>query len=139
MPRIPYSEAERLRWRSVRVDNATIKARVARVRTRSIKKESKEKLLRLALSMIDLTTLEGQDTPEKVAALCRKAQVPFAEMPDLPTTAAVCVYPNMVPFAREALGKNSPVKLAAVATAFPSGRAPLPPVSYTHLTLPTKA
>jgi len=122
---IEYSDAERRRWRSARVDNASVKIRTARARTRSIKTDSKKRLLRLALNMIDLTTLEGQDTPEKVAALCRKARLPFQEMPDLPTVAAVCVYPNMVPHARAALGTSSPVRLAAVATAFPSGMAPL--------------
>ncbi|MEZ4321335.1 MAG: deoxyribose-phosphate aldolase [Myxococcota bacterium] len=122
---MPYSEAERRRWRSARVDNASVRIRVARARTRSIKTDSKKRLLRLALNMIDLTTLEGADTPEKVHALCRKALLPFQEMPDLPTTAAVCVYPNMVPHARETLGASSPVKLAAVATAFPSGQLPL--------------
>jgi len=123
---IEYSDAERRRWRSARVDNASVKIRTARARTRSIKTDSKKRLLRLALNMIDLTTLEGQDTPEKVAALCRKARLPFQEMPELPSVAAVCVYPNMVPHARAALGDRSPVKLAAVATAFPSGLAPLP-------------
>ncbi|MCB9671299.1 MAG: deoxyribose-phosphate aldolase [Alphaproteobacteria bacterium] len=122
---IPYSEGERRRWRSARVDNASVLARTQRAQKRSIKTESKVRLLKLALNMIDLTTLEGQDTPQKVAALCRKASLPFQEMPDLPTVAAVCVYPNMVPHARKALGSNSPVKLAAVATAFPSGQLPL--------------
>jgi len=75
--------------------------------------------------MVDLTTLEGCDTPEKVHALCTKAQLPFSEMPELPHTAAVCVYPNMVPHARDALGKDSAVKIAAVATGFPSGQTPL--------------
>ena len=74
-----YSEAEARRWRSVKVDNTTVAARVARARTRSIKTESKDQLLRLALSMIDLTTLEGMDTPEKVHALCHKARMPFPE------------------------------------------------------------
>jgi deoxyribose-phosphate aldolase len=130
-----YSEAEARRWRSVKVDNTTVAARVARARTRSIKTESKDQLLRLALSMIDLTTLEGMDTPEKVHALCHKARMPFPEMPDLPSCAAVCVYPNMVPHARAALGASgaaragsapsSKVKVASVATAFPSGLSPL--------------
>lgn len=123
---IPYSEGERRRWRSARVDNASVQMRTARARSRSIKTESKKRLLRLALSMIDLTTLEGMDTPDKVAQLCRKAMRPFQEMPDLPTVAAVCVYPTMVPHARATLGKNHKVKIAAVATAFPSGLAPLP-------------
>jgi len=121
-----FSEAEARRWRSVKVDTSTVATRLARVKARSIKTESKDRLIRLALSMVDLTTLEGMDTPEKVRALCRKARLPFPERPDLPHTAAVCVYPNMVPYAREALGENSPVKVAAVATAFPSGLSPLP-------------
>lgn len=112
------------RWRAARVDNAAVAARCARVRTRSIKTESKDRLLRLALSMIDLTTLEGMDTPERVAALCRKAIRPMPERPDLPHTAAVCVYPTLVPHARRALG-TSGVKLASVATGFPSGLTPL--------------
>ena len=122
---IPYSEGEGRRWRSAQVDNANVAARVARVRTRSIKNEAKSRLLSLALNMIDLTTLEGMDTPEKVMGLCRKASLPWQERPDLPTVAAVCVYPNMVPHARKALGPHSKVKLAAVATAFPSGQLPL--------------
>jgi deoxyribose-phosphate aldolase len=112
-------------WRSARTDAATVAARCARVRTRSIKTDSKEALLRLALSMVDLTTLEGQDTPDRVAALCRKARTPFHEHPDFPSCAAVCVYPNMVPHARAALGADSPVRLASVATGFPAGMIPL--------------
>src|SRR5687768_4425897 len=114
------------RWRAARVDNAAVAGRCARARTRSIKTDAKDRLLRLALSMVDLTTLEGQDTPERVAALCRKARTPFLEKPDLPHVAAVCVYPTMVPHARAALGKDSPVKIASVATGFPSGLTPLP-------------
>ncbi|MEQ1503556.1 MAG: deoxyribose-phosphate aldolase [Myxococcota bacterium] len=114
------------RWRAARVDNAAVAARCARARTRSIKTDAKDRLLRLALSMIDLTTLEGQDTPERVAALCRKAMTPFPELPELPHVAAVCVYPTMVPHARRALGAASGVKLASVATGFPSGLTPLP-------------
>ncbi|MCB9686535.1 MAG: deoxyribose-phosphate aldolase [Alphaproteobacteria bacterium] len=120
-----FHPSDARRWRAAHVDNAAVAARCARARTRSIKTESKDRLLRLALSMIDLTTLEGQDTPERVAALCRKAIRPMPEMPDLPHVAAVCVYPNMVPHARKALG-SSGVKLAAVATGFPSGQTPLP-------------
>ena len=123
---MPYSDAEARRWRSVKVDNVTVAARCARATKRSIKTDSKKRLLRLALSTVDLTTLEGQDTPEKVHALCRKALVPFPDLPDLPSCAAVCVYPNMVPHAREKLGANSPVRIAAVATGFPSGLTPLP-------------
>ncbi|MCO4743264.1 MAG: deoxyribose-phosphate aldolase [Proteobacteria bacterium] len=75
--------------------------------------------------MIDLTTLEGADTPEKVRALCRKAEQPYAALPDLPHTAAVCVYPNLVPVAAAALGADRTVKIASVATGFPSGHVPL--------------
>ncbi len=108
------------------VDAATAAARCARVQKRSIKRETKVRLLKLALSMVDLTTLEGMDTPGKVESLCRKAMRPHPEMPELPSTAAVCVYPNMVPVARKTLGPDSAVKIAAVATAFPSGLSPLP-------------
>lgn len=121
-----FHGAHARRWRSARVDNAAIAMRCARARTRSIKTDAKDRLLRTALSMIDLTTLEGMDTPERVAALCRKARTPFLELPDLPSVAAVCVYPTMVPHARKALGADSPVKLASVATGFPSGLTPLP-------------
>ncbi len=121
----PYTPALSAEWRRVRVDNAMIAARTSRVTKRSIKADTKLRLLKLALSMVDLTTLEGQDTPEKVRALCRKARRPMVEQPDLPHTAAVCVYPNMVPVARQALGPNSPVKIASVATGFPSGLIPL--------------
>ena len=125
-PNPRYSAADAREWRSTKVDATTVAARVARARTRSIKTESKDRLLRLALSMIDLTTLEGMDTPEKVRGLCHKARRPFPEKPELPACAAVCVYPNMVPYARETLGADSPVKVAAVSTAFPSGLSPLP-------------
>jgi deoxyribose-phosphate aldolase len=74
--------------------------------------------------MVDLTTLEGMDTPQRVQALCRKAMRPMPELPELPHVAAVCVYPTMVPHARQALGKSG-VKLASVATGFPSGLTPL--------------
>ena len=121
-----YEPAMSRQWRSTRVDNATIAVRTSRVQKRSIKTDTKQRLLLLALSMIDLTTLEGQDTPEKVRGLCRKALRPMPSRPDLPHTAAVCVYPNMVPTAREALGPDSPVNIAAVATGFPSGLIPLP-------------
>jgi len=120
-----FHPADARRWRAARVDNAAVAQRVARVRTRSIKTESKLRLLKLALSMVDLTTLEGQDTPDKVQSLCRKAMHPFLEQPDLPHTAAVCVYPNMVPVAVESV-RGSGVKVAAVATGFPSGQIPVP-------------
>ena len=111
--------------RAAHVDLQAILQRVSKVQKRSIKTESKVRLLHLALSMVDLTTLEGQDTPGRVRALCTKALRPHAELANIPSTAAVCVYPNLVPVAREALGKNSPVKIAAVATGFPAGQTPI--------------
>jgi len=122
MPDPTCTSADIRRWRSVRVDEMTVAKRVARVCTRSIKNTAKMQLLQLALSMVDLTTLEGSDTPDKIRALCRKAQVPLAEKPNLPSCAAVCVYPALIPYAQKALGPNSPVRIAAVATAFPSGQ-----------------
>jgi deoxyribose-phosphate aldolase len=106
------------------VDEVGIKERAARLATRSIKKSSKIEGLKLALSMIDLTTLEGADTPGRVRQLCAKALHLHSARPDLPLVAAVCVYPTMVRIAREAL-KGTTVKIAAVATAFPSGMNPL--------------
>jgi deoxyribose-phosphate aldolase len=106
------------------VDSLGIELRVAKYATRSVKKEAKRFALRLAVSMVDLTTLEGKDTPGKVASLCHKALRPH-DLPDIPATAAVCVYPAMVKHARAALGANAAVKIASVATAFPSGQAPI--------------
>lgn len=106
------------------VDEVGVIERVERLNRRSIKKESKLSGLKLALSMIDHTTLEGSDSPGKVIQLCSKARTPYAPMPDLPTLAAVCVYPTMVPVAVKAL-EGSGVHVASVATAFPSGLAPL--------------
>jgi len=106
------------------VDAVGVEERAAKYTTRSIKTGSKVFGLKLAASMVDLTTLEGKDTPGKVRALCAKALHPHAGL-DVPTTAAVCVYPAMVKHARKALGDRSPVKIASVATAFPSGQAPL--------------
>lgn len=105
------------------VDAVGIEERVAKYTTRSIKKGSKLRGLTLLVSMLDITTLEGKDTPGKVASLCRKAMRPH-EDPDVPSTAAVCIYPNMVRHARRVLG-DSTVKIASVATAFPSGQMPL--------------
>ena len=118
------TEADVRRWRSARVDDTSVAKRADRARTRSLKADTKKGLLRLALSMVDLTTLEGQDSPEKVRGLSRKARQPLAERPELPSCAAVCVYPSLVPVAKEAL-RGSTVKVAAVATAFPSGQLPL--------------
>ena len=105
------------------IDQVGIEERVARIKTRSIKKETKAQGMKLALSMIDLTTLEGADTPHKVQQLCYKAMHPHDQLPGLPTVAAVCVYPSLVKVAKKALG-DSGVKVASVSTAFPSGQAP---------------
>lgn len=102
------------------IDQVGVEERISRLTKRSIKKESKKDALLLAMSMLDLTTLEARDTPGKVRQLCLKAIRPHDAMPEVPAVAAVCVYPNFVRVAKEALG-NSGVKVAAVATAFPSG------------------
>ncbi|WP_296602956.1 deoxyribose-phosphate aldolase [Nocardioides sp.] len=106
------------------VDQVGAEARAAGLATRSIKTSAKEFALDLAIRMVDLTTLEGQDTPGKVRALSAKAIRPDPADPTCPSTAAVCVYPDMVAVAKETLG-TSGVHVAAVATAFPSGRAAL--------------
>jgi deoxyribose-phosphate aldolase len=104
------------------VDAVGIEERVAKYTTRSIKKSSKVFGLKLAVTMVDLTTLEGKDTPGKVASLCQKALAPHEG--DIPRVAAVCVYPAMVKHAAKHV-KGTGVKIASVATAFPSGQAPL--------------
>ncbi len=106
------------------VDEVGVEERVARLSSRSIKKESKVQALKLALSMIDLTTLEGQDTRGKVTQLCQKAMHLHDALPGLPQVAAVCVYPTMVAVARQAV-RGTAIKVASVATSFPSGMAPL--------------
>ena len=106
------------------VDQVGAEQRAASLGTRSIKTDSKRKAIDLAIRMVDLTTLEGMDTPGKVRALSAKAMRPDPADPTCPPTAAVCVYGDMVGVAREALA-GSGVHVAAVATAFPSGRAPL--------------
>ena len=105
------------------IDKVGVEERVSRFQTRSIKGPSKMQGLSMVLSMIDLTTLEGKDTPNKVRQMCYKAQHLHDVYEGLPTVAAVCVYPSMVSFAREAL-KDSTIKIASVSTAFPSGQAP---------------
>ena len=108
------------------VDQVGAEQRAAGLGTRSIKTSAKEYAIDLAIRMVDLTTLEGADTPGKVRALSTKAMHPDPADPTCPPTAAVCVYPDMVPFAKETLshsGGSSGVHIAAVATAFPSGRA----------------
>jgi len=106
------------------VDAVALEARAAELAKRSIKRDSKVFALELAIRMMDLTTLEGADTPGKVRALCTKAMRPDPLEPSVPHVAAVCVYPSLVPVARRTL-RGSPVKVASVATAFPSGQAPL--------------
>jgi deoxyribose-phosphate aldolase len=106
------------------VDAVALEARAGELAKRSIKRESKLFALELAIRMMDLTTLEGADTPGKVRALCTKARYPDPGDPSVPHVAAVCIYPSLVPVARRALA-GSGVKVASVATAFPSGQAPL--------------
>ena len=115
---------EKIRALSPQIDKVGVEERVARFQTRSIKNESKMQGLKLALSMIDLTTLEGKDTPGKVKQMCYKAAHLHDVYPDLPTVAAVCVYPSMVRIAAQAL-KETQIQIASVSTAFPSGQAPL--------------
>ncbi|MGH9098815.1 MAG: deoxyribose-phosphate aldolase, partial [Acidimicrobiales bacterium] len=106
------------------VDQVGAEARAAALATRSIKREAKAWALDTAISMVDLTTLEGADTTGKVAAMCAKARRPDPYDPSVPPVAAVCVYPDLVPVAVARLA-GSPVVVASVATAFPSGRASL--------------
>jgi deoxyribose-phosphate aldolase len=106
------------------VDQVGAEARAASLGTRSIKTSAKRWALEMAVSMVDLTTLEGADTPGKVLSLCAKARRPDPGDPSVPPVAAVCIYPDLVPVAKRALTGSS-VKVASVATAFPSGRASL--------------
>lgn len=108
---------------SPRIDQVGVEERASRFTKRSIKNESKLNGLKLVLNMIDLTTLEGKDTDGKVNQLCYKARHLHDAYEGLPTVAAVCVYPSMVKVAKKALG-DSGIKVASVATAFPSGQAP---------------
>jgi deoxyribose-phosphate aldolase len=120
------------------VESVMLERRAASFATRSIKGASKLRGLRLAISLLDLTTLEGKDSPERVRALCLKALRPDVLDPSLPPVAAVCVYPSLVPIARETIGHVEGVderragelagwrvKIASVSTAFPSGQSPL--------------
>ncbi len=109
--------------RPYRIDQVGVEERVAKFTSRSIKSESKMQGLKLALSMIDLTTLEGVDTKHKVEQLCYKAAHLHDVSPGLPTVAAVCVFPSMVKTAKQALAGTN-VKVASVSTAFPAGQAP---------------
>jgi deoxyribose-phosphate aldolase len=106
------------------VDAVGAEARAAGLASRSIKGDAKRWALDMAIQMVDLTTLEGSDTPGKVRALAAKAQRPDPDDPAAPAVAALCVYPDLVPIAVEAL-RGSRVRVASVATAFPSGRASL--------------
>lgn len=112
-------------FNNIKVDKVGIEDRINRITKRSLKRESKLKGLEMILSMIDLTTLEGMDTVKKVEQLCYKATHLHNQIPNLPNVAAVCVYPNMVRTASNAL-KGSDVLVASVATAFPSGNSTLP-------------
>ena len=111
-------------FQSPPIDQVGVEERASRFKSRSIKKASKEQALKLALSMIDLTTLEGQDTAGKVRQLCYKAAHLHDAFPELPNVAAVCVYPPLVELAKKAL-KGTNIRVASVATAFPSGQAPM--------------
>ena len=111
-------------FRTRPVDAVALETRAAELATRSIKRDAKRRGLELVLSMIDLTTLEGRDTPGKVRALCRKARAPWPHDPPAPPVAAICVYPDLVATAVDALA-GSDVAVASVATHFPAGRAPL--------------
>ena len=106
------------------IDQVAVEQRAAELAKRSIKKDAKVWALELALRCCDLTTLEGQDTPGKVAALCSKAIRPDPSDPNVPSVAAICVYPNLIATAKQRLADSS-VKVASVATYFPSGQAPL--------------
>ncbi len=106
------------------VDQVGTEARAAGLATRSIKRDAKMWALDMAVRMVDLTTLEGADTPGKISAMCAKGRRPDPADPAVPPVAAVCVYPDLVGVARAGVA-GSPVKVASVATAFPSGRASL--------------
>jgi deoxyribose-phosphate aldolase len=107
-----------------RVDAVGIEERAAALGKRSIKKAAKVAGIKLAISMLDLTTLEGKDSEGKVRQLCRKAIRPQPDDPSVPHVAAICVYPNLVAIAKDALG-DSGVKVASVASGFPAGLVPL--------------
>lgn len=106
------------------VDEIGARERAASIASRSIKSSSKLDAVRMAVSMIDLTTLEGKDSAGKVHALCRKAIMPLDGSTEIPHVAAICVYPNLIATAKEALS-GSGVKVASVAASFPSGQSPL--------------
>ncbi|MBL4863153.1 MAG: deoxyribose-phosphate aldolase [Crocinitomicaceae bacterium] len=109
---------------SPRIDKVGVEERVSRFQKRSLKNEAKMQGLKMALNMIDLTTLEGKDSPGKVKQMCFKAQHLHDAYPGLPAVAAVCVYPSMVGIAKKGVSGTT-IKVASVSTAFPSGQAPL--------------
>ncbi len=106
------------------IDQVGVEERISRLKSRSIKKDSKVYALKMVLSMVDLTTLSGDDTPGKVRQLCYKALHLHDAYPGLPTVAAICVYPSMVKVAADYL-KGSGIHVASVATSFPSGQSTL--------------
>ncbi len=106
------------------IDEVGVRERAARYQTRSLKGETKLSALKLAVTMLDITTLEGKDSPGKVKQMCRKAMCPMASDPSIGPAAAVCVYPSLVKIAKNAVG-DSGVQVASVATAFPSGQSRL--------------
>src|SRR5215469_11741099 len=110
--------------RLAHVDRIGVEERAAQLGKRSIKTTAKRQGIRLAVSMLDLTTLEGADTAGKVRHLCAKAVCPAPTMPEIPSVAAVCVYPSLVSTAREALSGTG-VHTASVATGFPAGQVSL--------------
>jgi deoxyribose-phosphate aldolase len=122
----PAKSQERTRreWKVPTVDQVMVEERAGAFAKRSIKTSAKLEGLKMAVSMMDLTTLEGKDTPGKVAFLCRKAMQPLDARYKVPSCAAVCVYPNLVRAAKKFLGESG-VKVASVATAFPTGLMPL--------------
>ena len=124
-PLLPTKRFQSMRELVPTVDQVMIEERAASFTKRSIKTTAKLAGLKMAVSMMDLTTLEGKDTPGKMAYLCRKALQPIEAKYEVPCCGAVCVYPNMVKYARKFLGENSPVHVASVATGFPSGQVPL--------------
>src|SRR5258708_35620214 len=122
-PRTPHS-AFRIPEVST-VDQVMAEERATAFARRSIKTSAKLTGLKIVTSMMDLTSLEGKDTPGKIAYTCRKALQPAEPRYNVPSCAAVCVYPNMVRYARRFLGADSQVHVASVATGFPSGQYPL--------------
>lgn len=127
MSRFPALPAPNLKALSslASVDQVMVEERASAFAKRSIKSGAKVTGLKMVVSMMDLTTLEGKDTPGKIAYLCRKALQPADARLQVPSCAAVCVYPSMVRHARHFLGPHAPVKVASVATGFPSGQFPL--------------